>query len=335
MRYGPLLLVALGVSAAAPHATASPSSRLVYSRGDGGEQCPDESALRKAVASRVGYDPFFPWAPVTVTAEVRGVGGKLRGRVTLIDAAGRQRGARELEAGTNDCAELISSVALAISIALDSLQADAKPEDPPPAPPPPAPADDAPVVSAAATPVASPDDAAEQPTPAPPADAPRGLRGFATLGGQGSLGTAPALAAGGTLGVGFRVERFGLGLEGRYDLPASTRHASGGVRAQLTTVALVPCGHLGVAFLCARVAVGSLSAEGVDVLPARSDSAPYAAVGGRLGVELPVTGPLELRAYADLDFPLSRATLQLAATDVWTAPPVAVAAGIAAVVRFP
>jgi hypothetical protein len=48
-----------------------------------------------------------------------------------------------------------------------------------------------------------------------------------------------------------------------------------------------------------------------------------------------VTGPLELRAYADLDFPLSRATLQLAATDVWTAPPVAVAAGIAAVVRFP
>lgn len=35
---------------------ASPSSRLVYVRGRGAETCPDEAALRAAVAARLGYD---------------------------------------------------------------------------------------------------------------------------------------------------------------------------------------------------------------------------------------------------------------------------------------
>jgi hypothetical protein len=32
--------------------------------------CPDEPALRKAVAARVGYDPFFPWAEQTVVVQI-------------------------------------------------------------------------------------------------------------------------------------------------------------------------------------------------------------------------------------------------------------------------
>ena len=77
-------------------AFAAPSSRLVYGRGEGAEQCPDELALRRAVAARIGYDPFFPWARVTVTAEVRRIAEKLQGRVTIIDPNGTKKGAREL-----------------------------------------------------------------------------------------------------------------------------------------------------------------------------------------------------------------------------------------------
>src|SRR4051794_4640258 len=63
----------------AAEAGASPASRLVYSRGVGAESCADESALRAAVATRLGYDPFFPWAPITVVAQIRRERGALRG----------------------------------------------------------------------------------------------------------------------------------------------------------------------------------------------------------------------------------------------------------------
>ncbi len=49
-------------------ARAAASSRLVYGRGPGTENCPNEAVFRQAVVARVGYDPFFPWAELTVVA---------------------------------------------------------------------------------------------------------------------------------------------------------------------------------------------------------------------------------------------------------------------------
>jgi hypothetical protein len=317
-----ILLVALASSA-----SAAPSSRLVYARGEGGDACPDEAALRKAVAARVGYDPFFPWAAVTVTAEVRRVGAKLHGRVTLVDGAGMQRGVRELESDSDDCAELVSSVALAIAIALDGLSVEAPPPEPvakavaPPVVPEPAPS---------ALPDAGPPPPAERPRASAP-----GLRGFATVGAQGALGTAPSLAAGVTIGAGVRYEWLGAALEGRYDLPASTTSANGGARAELVTVSLLPCAHLGVFLGCARGSVGETIGEGADVPLTRSRAAPYVSVGARAGLELPVAGPVEVRGHLDLDVPLTRTTLQVNDAPVWSTPPLAAAAGLAGLVRFP
>jgi len=50
-------LAACGLHSAT--ARAVPSARLVYSRTESAESCPDESALRAAVAARIGYDAFY------------------------------------------------------------------------------------------------------------------------------------------------------------------------------------------------------------------------------------------------------------------------------------
>ncbi|MEO6602920.1 MAG: hypothetical protein ABIQ16_23750, partial [Polyangiaceae bacterium] len=63
-------LLALGgglfASLLTPVAWAFPTSRLVYARGPGAEQCPEQSVVRAAVASRLGYDPFFPSSDKTI-----------------------------------------------------------------------------------------------------------------------------------------------------------------------------------------------------------------------------------------------------------------------------
>src|SRR5204863_2165770 len=126
-RRGPLtrpLLFALSFALStllATPARGAPSARLTYVRAVGAEQCVDEEGLRRAVAARLGYDPFFPWARVTVVAHVRKDVGAYRAEVTLVDEAGVSRGKREITSPGDDCAPLGAALALTISIALDPL----------------------------------------------------------------------------------------------------------------------------------------------------------------------------------------------------------------------
>src|SRR5262249_33053485 len=110
------LLVALVLPTTA---RATPSARLVYARDADSENCPDEGALRSAVASRLGYDPFFPYAKATLFAEIERVGTTYRARVRLVDDGNIVRGARDLMHGTARCADLVDAMALTMSIAID------------------------------------------------------------------------------------------------------------------------------------------------------------------------------------------------------------------------
>jgi hypothetical protein len=75
----PVLLLAGALTASS--ARAAPTSRLTYVRGPGAEKCPDEAELRRAVAERLGYDPFFPAANRTIVAEItRTQGGYAAGK---------------------------------------------------------------------------------------------------------------------------------------------------------------------------------------------------------------------------------------------------------------
>ncbi|HSO36473.1 MAG TPA: hypothetical protein VLT33_28300, partial [Labilithrix sp.] len=121
---------AAALATAARTALASPSAKLVYVRGSGAEACPGEAELRKAVAARIGYDPFFPAAQKTVIAQVTRSPSGYRGKVQIVGDDGNVRGERELASKGDDCAELVSTMALAVSIALDDL------DEAPPAPAP-------------------------------------------------------------------------------------------------------------------------------------------------------------------------------------------------------
>jgi len=120
----PLFLLALSVACPA---SAGLSATLVYLRSGTAESCPDRAALRQAVARRLGYDPFFGAAPYTVVAEVSGNGSELRARARLLNESGIVLGNRELSGTGTDCAELLASLALAISLTLDPMAATTDP----------------------------------------------------------------------------------------------------------------------------------------------------------------------------------------------------------------
>ena len=61
------IVVALVLSAGS--APAAPSARLVYVRDPDAATCPDEQAVRAAVAARLGFDPFLAYARATMFAE--------------------------------------------------------------------------------------------------------------------------------------------------------------------------------------------------------------------------------------------------------------------------
>src|SRR5271170_1386767 len=100
-------------------ASASPTARLVYSRAVGADSCPNEDALRRAVAARVGYDPFFAWANKTIVATMAADRpGGFTARVGLVDEGGTEHGTRDLHTD-GDCSDLLGASALAIAIAID------------------------------------------------------------------------------------------------------------------------------------------------------------------------------------------------------------------------
>jgi hypothetical protein len=71
------------------------------------------------VASRLGYDPFFPTAERTIVVVIGPDPPQLRGKVLLLDSAGVVQGQREFSTALGRCRELVHAMALSVSIAID------------------------------------------------------------------------------------------------------------------------------------------------------------------------------------------------------------------------
>jgi hypothetical protein len=335
------LLVVGTVTFAAGQAYATPTARLVYSRTADATSCPDESSLRRSVAARVGYDPFFPWAKRTVVASLARRGNAFVAKVDLVDEDGVAHGARELRA-EGPCTDLLDTVALAIAIAIDpqSLAAPVsapvasapdgpptseRPSAPPPPPPPPAPPTPAPEPA--------PPPRREQLGPKRSHDGMPALEAF--LGAVVSSGVAPGTALGLTLGGALRWRRVSLGLDLRMDAPSGEAAAGGGsVASWLAVGTLAPCAHFGPVLACALVQAGSMQSYGEGVADNRSGSALWFALGPRLGAGIDVSPEMELRARADVVFDLDRPTLFLNGSEVWPAPLLAASFAIDGVLHF-
>jgi hypothetical protein len=65
-------LAFLAISGVRSMAWAAPTAKLSYVRGEGAEACADEADLKKAVAARLGYDPFRVVADVALSISVEG-----------------------------------------------------------------------------------------------------------------------------------------------------------------------------------------------------------------------------------------------------------------------
>jgi hypothetical protein len=307
---------ALLVGATARNVRANSSAHLVYSRTTDAAECPDEETLRKAVASRFGYDPFFAWAKKTLVVWVTRDHGSYVGRLQIVDDAGLARGTREIRSNDESCSELFDALALAISIALDaSAQLLPKPsavQPPPPSAPEPPPAPALPTITRVEPPT--------PPRPVPIDNAtPWAVGG--DLAASAGLGPSPGpRAAAFARWWSRRNLPLSLGAELSVDwsLPLSVV-PDGTVSSTFVAGTLVPCIHHGAAVICLLGELGWLHAAASEVVHPNSDGMLFAALGGRVGVEWPFTDRLFMRFHGDALVDVTRPDFQIGNYAVWNA----------------
>jgi hypothetical protein len=317
--------IVAAIVAASLQARANPSARLVYMRGPGASECPNEDVVRRSVAARLGYDPFFLSAPTTIVVELSREGERFAAVVKLIDNQGVERGTRHLESRARDCADLVGTLALTISLVVDPVSLAAAPGPPDAG----AGAPDAPPDSAPASPVAA---ALPAPTPTPAPTAPAGASFFVGVTALGSLGSALAPTAGAAAFGGVRRGWASVRVEARGDLPASASTPPAGRSWALFALA-VPCAHWRTAFACAPFGLESIHARGDAPSPRRADTL-VAVVGGRLGLEVAATSRFAVAAFAESLAPLQRPKIEIDGVPVHTFSAVAGDVGISALERF-
>jgi hypothetical protein len=316
---------------------AAPSARLTYVRDSGAEHCPDEAVLRHAVEQRLGYDPFFPWADRTMVARIRSDGRGLHGTVEMLDKTGLVQGSREISAPTPQCTELVSGMALAISIAVDpsSVERGAGADVGHAAP------DDAVIDWSSAR----AEEAASRPPPSPAsrdAISPSARRHSADIawvpeldaGVAGAIGVMPAVALGPRIGGALRRRAWSLGIEGRYLLAFDSTRDGKSVSSTLLEGMGLGCIHVGMPFACVAGSIGRVAVSG-NVAQPNHDAALVARLGPRLGVELAVTPEIAVLAQADVAFNLGRQSIQIDSQGVWKSSLVGGFTEIAVRGRFP
>ena len=305
-------------------AGAFPSSRLVYARGPGAESCPDQDAVRRAVSTRLGYDPFFPSSDKTIIARILRDPERLRGQVELVDEAGTQVGLREFTAKPAECEDLVRAMALAISIAIDPKSAETYGQGPPDEPAPTSEPEAPEPALPAAPPIPPPKPAIQA---RPPAESP--VVASLGLGALSVFGVLPKTTFGLTAFGALRYQAWSLALEGEVDLPRTDQS----VRSSSWAVRLVPCWHLALAFACQVTAVRQLTATGTET-NANGGSSILLALGGRLGLELDLSHSFSGLLYADLLATPTPVTLKSQVSEVWTTPVLSGSLAIAAAFHF-
>lgn len=330
-------LFGLGVFLAAREAKATPTARLIYLRGEGAEKCPSEDELRKAVVQRLGYDPFFPVAKVTLVAEVeRRDKGGFTGRVKVIDAEGLLVGTRVIPSASSECAELVRVLALNLSITVDDL-ALLLPEKASGGPS--VEVKDSPEIPAQPSPSQTPaPGSANDPAPAEsPDEAKPSTRTVFPEAGVlllGAAGKTPAVTLGLGASLGVRVKALRVAGELVALLPSEGSEGGNKGRAQITEGTLAVCYHLALPYACAKGSVGSLEGSGAQIDSPKTGRALVAGAGIEAGAEFPLTEHLFLRALADVRFALVRPRIDVGGTPVFRTPPASLTLGFAAVVRF-
>jgi hypothetical protein len=148
------------------------------------------------------------------------------------------------------------------------------------------------------------------------------------------VGLAPSPSAGAALAIRVRRGWLSASLEGRADLPASGSYVNGAVTTNVSGGAIVVCAHPGIPlYACALGLVGSFAEHG-NAPPVHGDSALFGEAGVRVGSEIDLTQRLFLDLHADGAAVLTRHSVILGGTKVFTVWPLTATAGLGAGFRF-
>lgn len=284
----------------AAHASPQSHAELVYIKGESASQCPDQTVFARNVATRLGYDPFSRATEAGSPSILRIVAYKtssgFTATMTIVDATGKVTGDRTFVTDSQDCGELMESIALAASIALDPLRFGASgPNDSPSAPP-------------SSRPKSEP--------VAPPPSAPVFVS--AGLGLDVTHGGTPGWALSPSVWLDVRRGPISLAIEGMTTLPTSVSHREqGSVTASQLGGAILPCVHFDPFVGCGKFGVGALLGSGGEVDAPDSETTPFATAGARLGIQTPIYKQLRLGAHVDASTPLTPTTLELRGETLW------------------
>jgi hypothetical protein len=312
-----LASVALGTMVLTTSATSwcRPYARLLHVRESGAERCPDAKELRSRIAERLGYDPFRQDASTSVRVGFRPDESGFTADVEAFDARSDLLGRRKLSSTDETCRDLADSVVLTVTLLLDT---------PPPG-------------GIVSTPHPKDLPAAVESPHLGVAPLPVKVLWTVDVGLDlvAAVGYAPSPSVGTRLAVGLRHGPWSFALGGRLDLPAEGRFATGTVETAVRLGELSGCGHFGRGFLCVVGAAGAITADGRNVLNARRTIGPFGTVGGRVGGDIPLVGPLALRGSAELVALLVRTSVMVGQETLFTTPALGGTFAIGFVGRFP
>ncbi|WP_437610290.1 hypothetical protein WMF20_02220 [Sorangium sp. So ce834] len=331
-------IATLGIAPVRAEPRAAPARvRLEFLRGPGAEDCPDERFLREQTIRKLaGVEPFDAAAPLTLTASIERRRGELTAALFLRDRSGRGLWADGFSASA-DCEVLVSAIALSIVVLLDGDELPAMPGATPdlPAAPgaPPAPPQPIDQATLSEQPCSPDRPCPPQPTPAPASPphkkppprktptvrAPSGssappppaesFRWVAGLDAVTGLGLTPGVAVGSALFVGGRWPAWSAALElrGLSSLSADIEEVP--MAASFVTANVAVCLHRQLLFACGAVELGMLRVVPEVPLDARPFLNLGVGLGGRIGVDWPVSQSLSARGYLNVVHTLTGAAI--------------------------
>jgi hypothetical protein len=295
-----LIGVALALGHATPRALAQPEPTIALA-WQAPADCPKQAQVLDEVLRRLGGQPAAGRGRLRATGHVdRRPDGHYH--VHLVTDLAGVAGDKHLEDAS--CAALADAAALVIALTFDPdavAAANVPPREAAPSQPPP---------PAAA---AAPANTTDRPDDAPPAAADERTWGFgAHLAAGAALGMLPGVAFGVSAGATLLVDRARaeLGLawyptrsgkledsEAGGDFQLLAASASGCYAALLAPFEAAPCVGL---------SIGSISAQGTNVLDEREGSGLWVAPFAAIRLFVPLTEPVGLRADLGLELPLRR-----------------------------
>lgn len=294
------LLLATARSHAAPD---GPVVRFALETSADDRVCVSEGAVRAAVTTRLGRDPFRNDASdllrVTLDPEAA--------RIERVAASGDARGERSLELHTDDCGELLDTLALSIAIAIDPFAVPGEPVE---------------VVVVAPRAVASPSTAASP-----------GVEAWCAAGVLGAVGAQPAPSAGVTLQLGGRRGALVLALEGRATWPGTRATEQGEIRVASSSAIALACVVVHGPRLCVLGGVERLRGQGRGYTESRSAALSVPVGGGRLAWPWHL-GPAHVVPHVDVHVRAARASFEVDHMAIWHASRVNASVGVAVELTF-